>query len=65
LCDNRFNVVLAAHWHGSKQSSDQDCKNFHSMIARFFTVPPVFAMLLNQSAKHYFPKASRSRASSS
>jgi hypothetical protein len=28
LRDSCFNVVLAAHWQGSKQSSDQDCKNF-------------------------------------
>lgn len=27
LRDNRFNVPLAAHWHGSKQSADQDRKN--------------------------------------
>ena len=31
LRDNCFNVLLAAHWHGSKQSSDQDCKNFRSI----------------------------------
>jgi hypothetical protein len=31
LRDNRFNVPLAAHWHGSKQSSDQNCKNFQSV----------------------------------
>jgi hypothetical protein len=31
LRDNRCNVALPAHWHGSKQSSDQDCKNFRSI----------------------------------
>src|SRR4029453_4031000 len=31
LRDNCFNVLLAAQWRGSKQSSDQDCKNFRSI----------------------------------
>ena len=34
-------------------------------IARFFTAPPVFAMLLQQTAKQHFCEALRSRASGS
>src|SRR5436190_23263101 len=59
LRDNLFNIALAAHWHGNKQSSDHDCKNFRSIYRAIFTAPPVFAMLLQQSAKQHFWEALR------
>src|SRR5947207_12859808 len=65
LRDNLFNIPLAAYWHGNNQSSDHDCKIFVRFHPATVTAPPVFAMLLQQSAKQHFCEALRSRATGS